>query len=294
MKLPTISPFGLLSGQWNATRGCVKRVIFLGALSLLAACSSQPDKTSEQTEREYYQQASEALENNNYLVAVERLRELESRYPFGQYAEQAQLELIYAQYQTGDMDGVLASTERFIRLHPLHSQVDYAYYMRGLATYDLGFAFVERYLSDGQSRRDQQPLQDAFNYFSELLTRFPDSPYNADARARMVYLNDRMASYELGVAQYYMKRHAYIAAANRAQKIVMNFQRTSSVADALALQVEAYQLLELPLESNKALALLELNFPEHPQLKDGEFVSSGLTEVDRRSLLNVVSFGLLD
>ena len=262
--------------------------------SLLAACSDNPTKSQELTEKEYYEQAKEALENNNYLVAVERLRELESRYPFGQYAEQAQLELIYAQYETGDMDAVLASTERFIRLHPLHAQVDYAYYMRGLATYDLGFSFVERYLPHELARRDQQPLEDAFNYFSELLTRFPDSPYNADARARMVFLNDRMASYELGVAQYYMKRHAFMAAANRAQKIVMNYQKTSSVADALAIQVEAYQLLELAEESQQALALLQLNFPEHEQLEDGEFKSSGLIWVDRRSLLNVISFGLLD
>ena len=276
----------------NRFCGCLLPTL-LTAL-LLAGCSDNPTKPQELTEKEYYEQASEALENNNYLVAVERLRELESRYPFGQYAEQAQLELIYAQYQTGDMDAVLASSERFIRLHPLHAQVDYAYYMRGLATYDLGFSFVERYLPHELSRRDQRPLQDAFNYFSELLTRFPDSPYNADARARMVYLNDRMASYELGVAQYYMKRHAYVAAANRAQKIVLNYQKTSSVADALALQVEAYQLLELETESQQALALLTLNFPEHKQLESGEFKRSGLTWVDRRSLLNVITFGLLD
>lgn len=276
----------------NRFRGCLLPTLF--AALLLAGCSDNPTKPQELTEKEYYEQASEALENNNYLVAVERLRELESRYPFGQYAEQAQLELIYAQYQTGDMDAVLASSERFIRLHPLHAQVDYAYYMRGLATYDLGFSFVERYLPHELSRRDQRPLQDAFNYFSELLTRFPDSPYNADARARMVYLNDRMASYELGVAQYYMKRHAYVAAANRAQKIVLNYQKTSSVADALALQVEAYQLLELETESQQALALLKLNFPEHKQLESGEFKRSGLIWVDRRSLLNVISFGLLD
>lgn len=262
--------------------------------SFLAACSDNPTKPQEQTEKEYYQQAKEALDNNNYLIAVDRLRQLESRYPFGRYAEQAQLEMIYAQYQTGDMDSVLASTERFIRLHPLHEQVDYAYYLRGLATYDLGFSFVERYLPHELARRDQTPLQDAFNYFADLLTRFPDSPYIADARARMVYLNDRMASYELGVAQYYMKRHAYLAAANRAQQIVMNFQKTSSVADALAIQVEAYQLLELEQESADALAILTLNFPEHQQLESGEFKSSGLVLIDRRSLLNVVSFGLLD
>lgn len=266
----------------------------LFAAILVTGCSDNPTKPQELTEKEYYEQATEALENNNYLVAVERLRELESRYPFGQYAEQAQLELIYAQYQTGDMDAVLASSERFIRLHPLHSQVDYAYYMRGLATYDLGFSFVERYLPHELARRDQRPLQDAFNYFSELLTRFPDSPYNADAHARMVYLNDRMASYELGVAQYYMKRHAFVAAANRAQKIVLNYQKTSAVADALAIQVEAYELLELQQESQQALELLTLNFPDHEQLQNGEFKSSGLIWVDRRSLLNVISFGLLD
>lgn len=262
-------------------------------LSLLAACSGN-NKNSELTEKEYYDKATEALENNNYLIAVEKLRELESHYPFGQYAEQAQLELIYAQYQTGDMEDVLSSTERFIRLHPLHAQVDYAYYMRGLATYDMGFSFVERYLPDDYANRDQHPLEDAFNYFSELLTRFPDSPYNADARARMVYLNDRMASFQLGVAQYYMKRHAFIAAANRAQKIVLNFQKTSSVADALAIQVEAYELLQMPEESAAALALLQRNFPDHKQLEDGQFSSSGLIWVDRRSLLNVISFGLLD
>ncbi|MFC3681236.1 outer membrane protein assembly factor BamD [Bacterioplanoides pacificum] len=279
---------------FGLSQSSARQLILAGLLSLLAACSSNPGKPDELTEKEYYQQATEALEDNNFLVAVEKLRELESRYPFGQYAEQAQLELIYAQYQTGDMDAVLASTERFIRLHPLHEQVDYAYYMRGLATYDLGFSFVERYLPHELARRDQQPLQDAFNYFAELLTRFPDSPYNADARARMVYLNDRMASYQLGVAQYYMKRHAYMAAANRANQIVMNYQKTSAVADALALQTEAYQLLGLDDKANQALALLSLNYPQHPQLEDGEFKSSGLIWVDRRSLLNVISFGLLD
>jgi len=280
--------------SFRAASYSLRKLGLITVLGLLVACSGNPEKPQEQTEKEYYEQASEALENNNYLVAVERLKELESRYPFGQYAEQAQLELIYAQYQTGDMDAVLASTERFIRLHPLHAQVDYAYYMRGLATYDLGFSFVERYLPHELARRDQQPLQDAFNYFAELLSRFPDSPYNADARARMVYLNDRMASYQLGVAQYYMKRHAYMAAANRANKIVLNYQKTSSVADALALQVEAYRLLELNEEANRALALLSHNFPQHEQLEDGEFKSSGLIWVDRRSLLNVISFGLLD
>lgn len=264
----------------------------LCAVILVTACSSTPEK--ELTEQEYYQQAKEALDNDNYLVAIERLRELDSRYPFGRYAEQGQLELIYAQYQTGDMEATLALTERFIRLHPLHTQVDYAYYMRALATYDLGFSFVERYLPHDRASRDQTPLQDTFNYFAELMARFPDSPYIGDARARMVYLKNRMASYEVGVARYYMKRHAFIAAVGRTQHVVFNYQRTPSVADALAIQVEAYQELKMPDEAEQALALLKLNFPEHEQLKDGEFVGSGLPQVDRRSPLSLITFGLID
>ena len=261
---------------------------------LLCACSGNPDKPQELTEREYYEQARESLDNNNFLSATEKLRQLESRYPFGRYAEQAQLELIYAQYMMSDLEAVLATTERFIRLHPLHEQVDYAYYMRGLATYEMGFAFAERYFASNIAQRDPTPMQDAFNHFSDLLTRFPDSPYTADARARMVYLQQRMASHEIGVAQYYMKRHAYLAAANRCENVLLHYQKTPSVADALAIQVEAYRLLGLNKESGQALALLKLNYPEHPQLKGGEFKDSGLAMVDRRSFWNIISFGLLD
>ncbi len=261
---------------------------------LLSACSGNPERPDELTEREYYRQARESLDNNNFMVAVERLRQLEERYPFGRYAEQAQLEMMYAQYKMSDLDSVLATTERFIRLHPLHEQVDYAYYMRALVTYELGFAFAERYFSDDIAQRDPTPLRDSFRYFSDLLSRFPDSPYTADARARMVFIKERLASHEIGVARYLMKRHAYLAAANRANTVLLNFQRTPAVADALALQVEAYGYLNMQAEADKALALLRLNHPEHPQLAGGDFVESGLAMTDRRSFWNIVSFGLVD
>lgn len=275
-------------------RSFTQSLLILSCL-ILAACSSSEKRQDELTEREYYEEAREAMSDNNFLIASERLKELESRYPFGQYADQAQLELIYTQFKMSDMESSLASAERFIRLHPLHKQVDYAYYMRGLAVYELGFSFVERYISSDQARRDPTPFRDAFNYFDELVRRYPDSQYNEDAQKRMIFLRDRLAQYEIGVAQFYMKRHAFIAAAERGERVMLGYQGTSSVADALAIQVEAYQLLGQELESSQALALLKLNYPEHEQIdEEGNFVASGLTEEDRRTLIGVMSFGLIE
>ena len=261
--------------------------------ALISACSSNPNRDV-LTEQEYYKEAREAIDKDNMLIAEDRLKRLESQYPFGEYAEQAQLELIYVSFKMSDMEGVLAKSERFIRLHPQHPKVDYAYYMRGLATYELGFAFVERYLSDDTEYRNPIPLQDSFAYFSELIRRFPGSEYNADARARMIFLRERLASYQINVAKYYMKRHAYLAAAKRCEEVLMHYQKTNAVEDALAIMTEAYQLLEMDKQAEQALALLTLNYPDHPQLVDGEFVESGLADVDRRSFWNIVSFGIFD
>ena len=268
-------------------------VLMLFAATLLVACSSNPQRQV-LTEIEYYEEAREAIDDDNMLIAEDRLKRLESQYPFGQYAEQAQLELIYVSFKMSDMEGVLAKSERFIRLHPQHPKVDYAYYMRGLATYELGFAFVERYLSDDTEYRNPVPLQDSFAYFAELLRRFPDSEYNSDARARMIYLRERLASYQINVAKYYMKRHAYLAAANRCEEVLIHYQKTKAVKDALAIMTEAYQLLEMSEQAEKSLALLTLNYPDHPQLVDGKLEESGLADVDRRSFWNIVSFGLID
>jgi outer membrane protein assembly factor BamD len=273
-------------------RSMIRRWLLLVLPLILSACSTTPDKT-ELTERDSYEQARAALDKESFLLAVEKLQDLESRYPFGRYAEQAELELIYAHYRMSDMEAVLADTERFIRMNPLHEKVDYAYYMRALATYEMGFTLVERRLNSGNSKRDITPLRDAFNYFSDLLTRFPDSPYTADARARMIYLRQRMASHDVEIARYYMKRHAFIAAANRCENVLVHYQRTPAVADALAIMVEAYQELNMTAEADKAMELLAINYPDHPQMKNGEFQSSGLAQVDRHSLLEVMTFGLL-
>ncbi|MDP2505216.1 MULTISPECIES: outer membrane protein assembly factor BamD [unclassified Oceanobacter] len=259
---------------------------------LMVACSGNPDKPREQTEQQLYQEARAALDKDSNVLAIEKLKALESQYPFGEYAEQAQLELIYVYFKTSDLESALEMAERFIRLHPLHPQIDYAYYIRALTTYEMGFTMVERRLSNDVAQRDPTPLRDAFQYFSELLTRFPDSPYTADARARMVYLRERLASHNIGVARYYMKRHAFIAAANRANKVVSDYPGTTAVADGLVIMTEAYRELSMDKEADRSLALLKYNFPDHSQLQDGEFITSGLAETDRRSWLEIITFGL--
>jgi outer membrane protein assembly factor BamD len=275
-------------------RSFTQSVLILSCL-ILAACSSSEKRPDDLSEREFYEQAREAMENNNFLTASERLQQLESRYPFGEYADQAQLELIYTQHMMSDMEASLASAERFIRLHPLHKQVDYAYYMRGLSVYELGFSFVERYTPSTPARRDPTPFRDAFNHFDELVRRYPDSQYNVDARERMIFLRDRLAQYEIGVGRFYMKRHAYLAAAQRGERVMLSFQGTSVVDDALALQIEAYRLLGQEFEAKQALALLKLNYPEHEQLdEEGNFIDSGLTKEDRGTLIGVMSFGLIE
>jgi outer membrane protein assembly factor BamD len=262
---------------------------------VLAACSSSDKRSEDLSEREFYEQAREAMANNNFLIASERLQQLESRYPFGDYAEQAQLELIYTQHMMADMEASLASAERFIRLHPMHKQIDYAYYMRGLSVYELGFSFIERYTPSTQARRDPTPFRDAFNHFNELVRRYPDSQYTKDAQQRMIFLRDRLAQYEIGVGRFYMKRHAYLAAAQRGERVMLGFQGTSAVADALALQIEAYGLLGQKFEATQALALLKLNYPKHEQLdEEGNFIDSGLAKEDRRTLIGVMSFGLIE
>ena len=240
-----------------------KHILVLAFTALLAACSSNEVKVPENlTEAQLYQKASGQLESSNYSGAVESLRALESRYPFGPFAEQAQLDLIFAYYKSMEPEAARASAERFIRLHPQNPNVDYAYYMRGLASNTADLGLVERYVSVDMSRRDPGQARQSFNQFGELLRRFPDSRYAPDARQRMIYLRNRLARYELHAADYYMKRKAYVAAINRGRYVVEHLQGTPSVEEALGIMVEGYQHLGLNQPANDALLVLQNQLPK--------------------------------
>lgn len=250
----------------------IKHLLLIAFMVLLAACASDRGVIDESlSESELYQQAQQDLESRNYTSAIEKLRALESRYPFGRYAQQAQLELIYAYYQNIEPEAARASADRFIRLHPQHPNVDYAYYLRGMASFTRDQGIIERFLPLDMSRRDPGAARDSFNEFAQLVSRYPDSPYAPDARLRMVYLRNLLAAYDAHVGHFYLKRGAYVAAANRGRYIVENFQQTPSVADGLALMVEAYQRLAMDDLADAALLTLQSNYPEHPSLDNGEF-----------------------
>ncbi|MDE1460527.1 outer membrane protein assembly factor BamD [Spartinivicinus poritis] len=275
----------------------IKYSLLLSLALLLSACASdsKQDIPEELTEAELYQQAQLALDTSNYSDAIDKLRALESRFPFGSYAEQAQLDLIFAYYKNQEQEAAKASAERFIRLHPQHENVDYAYYMKGLASYTADIGFIERFVEIDMSKRDPGQARDSFNEFAELLKRFPNSRYAPDAQKRMIHLRNQLSRYEIHVANYYMKRKAYVAAANRARFVVENMQETPAIPDALAILVEANQHLGLTKASDNALKVLRTNYPKHPALdSQGNFVQYKVYYDVDPSVWNIVSFGLLD
>lgn len=263
---------------------------------LLAACSSTEDTVnSDASEKQLYDIAQRQLESQNYSSAIQNLQLLESRYPFGPFAEQAQLEIIYAYYRGFELESAIAAADRFIRLHPHHPSVDYAFYLKGLARYAEGQGFLDRFLPTDLTQRDPGPARDSFNDFAQLLARFPDSEYVPDAKARMVHLRNLLARYEIHVANYYFKRRAYQAAANRGRYVLENYQQTTAVPDALAVMVQAYQLLNLQDLADDSLRVLVSNYPEHPALnKDGSFKTNFNPENQDRSMVNMLTFGLFD
>ena len=169
--------------------------------ALLSACASKPDEAPERTEAEQYREARESMESNNYVTAVDRLKELEARFPYGRYAEQAQLELIYSQFRLQDYPQTVVAAQRFMRSYPAHPRLDYALYMRGLANFYMERGFFDSMMNTDKSARDLSSARDAFEDFERLVTRFPDSEYSEDARARMVFIRNEFARHELHAAR---------------------------------------------------------------------------------------------
>ncbi|SMF42974.1 Beta-barrel assembly machine subunit BamD [Alteromonadaceae bacterium Bs31] len=250
----------------------VSKILFitLTASLLLNGCSSKDNKMDHSSEQMAYNIAQKYLRGSNWEAASEALEILEENYPFGSYAEQSQLELVYAYYRAEEHELAIASADRFIRLHPQHRNVDYAYYMRGVSAFKNDTAFYSVLPTD-ITKRDAGTARESFDYFAQLLDRYPDSVYAVDAQKRMIYLRNMLARYEIHVANYYFKRGAYLAAANRGRYVVENFQQTPAVPDGLAVMAQAYHMLDMEELSNSAAKVLVANFPEHPALKNGDF-----------------------
>ncbi|MDG1784146.1 MAG: outer membrane protein assembly factor BamD [Porticoccaceae bacterium] len=277
-------------------------MLLILSLSLTTGCSwlgwGDEEQTEEDsaglTEKDFYERIQTSLNASNWTVAISNLQLLESQFPFGKYAEQGQLELIYAQYKSGDYESSIASADRFIRLHPQHPNIDYAFYVKGLSEISQTGGFFDSFLPTDSSMRDIGEARGAFTTLTELLSRFPESPYAADARKRLVSLRNRLARAEIHVANYYFTRGAYLAAANRGRFVVENFQQSPAVPDGLAVMAQAYYLLEMKELADNSVEVLVANYPEHPSLdSNGQFDFERRLLAHQDSWLDKLSFGVL-
>lgn len=244
-----------------------RAVLIALLLALLAACGSTSEQETETLPVDaLYAEAKASLDAGNYERAVRYYKRLTSRFPFGDFAEQAHLDLAYAQFKRAEFDDALSTVNRFIKTYPAHPKIDYAFYLRGLVNFERNRSFIDRLLPSQAGNRDLTAARQSFNDFGEMLRRYPDSSYAPDARQRMVFLRNDIASFELTVGRYYFRRGAYVASATRAKFVVENYQGADSIPDALALMAMSYEALGQPELAADVKRVLELNAPDHPYL----------------------------
>ena len=301
----------------------------LGVASAFVGCSSNPskkdvvDKGPQSSEQVYFEKAQKSLERNQYTDAVKSLEALDTYYPTGQYTQQAQLELLYAKFKQKDYEGTIALAERFIRLNPQHPNVDYAYYVRGVANMEMNYDSLIRYTSLQQSHRAVSYIKVAYQNFVDLIRRFPSSKYSVDAAQRMKYIGQELAESEMNAARFNIQRKAWLAAAERAQWVIEHYPQTPQTPEALATLAYSYQKLGDTATSQQYVDILKLNYPNlvksngEVNLRAARKDSSGVNratlgllgrqsknidtknieanaEAETRSLTNRLSFGLLD
>jgi outer membrane protein assembly factor BamD len=239
------------------------------AIVLVPGCAWLPeqiDETKDWSANQLYSEAKQKMAEKNYEKAIEYFEILEARYPFGRYAQQAQLEIAYAYYKYEEPDLAIAAADRFIKVYPRHPNVDYAWYIKGLTNYNRGKTFIDRFLPQDPSERDTATMRSAYDDFDQLVRSYPNSIYAKDSAQRLIYLRNNMAEHEVHVANYYLRRGAYVAAANRGKYVIENFQRTPAVEDALVAMVRAYQELGAAELEDDTMRVLRLNYPDSPDI----------------------------
>ena len=272
----------------NFHKSSKRNLSILGIFIILfvSACSSNEEMPDERLiEKELYDQAQSRLKSESYSTAIMSLEALESRFPFGRYAEQAQAELIYAYYMNSQFEASQSAAERFINLHPRHSHTGYAYYMKGLAAFTDDSGLFSRYFQSDLEKREVVMAQTSFDELSEFISRYPQSNYVSHAKQRMIYLKNLLAKHEMYVADFYMQRGAYLAAIGRSKYVIEHLPNTPQTPYALSILVEAYDLLGYEDLKKRNLNILTSNYPDF-NFQENESIKT-------RSWTNVLTFGLL-
>jgi len=248
----------------------MKRSLAVILALLLCACGLIPevkDETAGWSADKLYAEAKDEIARGGYTNAIKYLEKLEARFPYGRYAQQAQIDLAYVYFKDNESASAIAACDRFIKLHPNHPSVDYIYYLKGLVTFNEDLGLLGKVSKQDLTERDPKAARDSFDAFKELVARYPDSKYTPDAIARMKYLVNALAANEVHVARYYMKRGAYIAAANRAQYALLNYAQAPAVEEALFVMVKAYDALGMTELRDDADRVMHKNFPDSAYFK---------------------------
>ena len=237
-------------------------------LCLLTGCATDKADLKKQaqydkyTDAELYQKALRQVKKGHHSIAIESLEALDARYPFGDYADKALLLALYTHYQADDYASAAATAERFIRVHPRHANVDYAYYMKGLISSHEFLGFGDRYFPMERHERDQASAKKSFHEFLMLTQKHPNSIYSPNAKKRMVYLRNMIAKSELDTAKFYLKKGAYVAAINRGNYVLDHFEQTPSIEESLSIIIRSYQALGVTDLAQDYLLILQHNFPQ--------------------------------
>lgn len=245
----------------------IPKLILLICISFSLVACSQNKKTestsiSNASAKVLYLEARSLMSNNDFKAAISKYEILEAQYPLGRYAQQALLEQAYAYYKFDEPDTALDTIDRYIRVYPRSPRMDYAYYLRGLINFTRGGSIIDRIIPRNYKDLDSTRQREAFDDFATIIRRYPGSPYTADAKKRLHYLKNAMAQSEVSIAQYYMKRGAYLAAYNRADYAIKHYQETPAIVSALKIKHCAAKRLGKESLANDALRILKLNFPD--------------------------------
>ena len=245
-------------------------VVLLACALMLSSCAKKKSNYDGWTAEQLYNEAKGALNRKNYSKAKEMYKALEARFPLGAHGQQALLDQAYLYYKSEDQDNAISTADRFIELYPQHKHVAYAYYIRGLASFTRGTGFVSNMLSLDESQRNMANKEESYTYMEELVEKFPDSVYTKDALRRMVHLRNNLAEHEVNVAQYYMRRGSYLAAANRGRFVISHYPGATITPEALVMMVRAYTALGLDSMADDAREVLVLNYPSHGSIAELE------------------------
>lgn len=258
---------GTTHGCGNGLRARLRLAVALLLTTLtLSACGlfsgKEEDKTAGYSASRLYSEAQEEMQARNWQAAIKLFQSLQSRYPFGRFAQQGLMEEAYAHYKDNEPAVARATAERFIKQYPNHPNVDYLYYLRGLASFNDNLGLLASLSRQDLTERDPKALRESFDAFKELLVRFPDSRYASDSELRMRYLVNAMAQHEIHVASYYIRRGAYLAAVNRAQGVLKDYQQAPAVEEALYIMTLGYDALGMTDLRDDTRKVLDKNFPE--------------------------------